>query len=98
MRYIVNKTSVASVQLGKPLDLKLSFVSPPRQGIGLKKDGGVTKIAITFEPLVRFQFFKGQNCSKFDFLFKNYHETTRQREPRGDFGQNGVYWNYFSKI
>ena len=37
IRYIVNKTSVASVQLGKPLDLKLSFVSPPRQGIGLKR-------------------------------------------------------------
>ena len=40
IRYIVNKTSVASVQLGKPLDLKLSFVSPPRQGIGLKKTVG----------------------------------------------------------
>ena len=41
MRYIVNKTSVASVQLGKPLDLKLSFVSPPRQGIGFTVVDGV---------------------------------------------------------
>ena len=52
-------------------------MSPPRQGIGLKKIGGLTKSAITFEPLVRFQFFKGQNGSKFDFLFKNRYETTR---------------------
>ena len=34
----------------------------------------MTKNAITFEPLVRFQFFKGQNGSKFDFLFKNHNE------------------------
>ena len=86
MRYL-DKSSVNSVPLGKTIDFELDF----------KKISGLTKNAITSKPLVWFQFFKGQNGSTFNFLFKNHHETTRQREPRGDFGQNGVYWNYVPK-
>ena len=47
MRYIrsevflgFNKTVVENVQLGKTLDLELSYVCPPPQGLGLSVVGG----------------------------------------------------------
>ena len=41
-----DKTSVESVQLGKTLNLELSFVYPPPQGIRLSVVGGWVRVDI----------------------------------------------------
>ena len=55
-------------------------------------------MTVTFEPLLRFYFFKRLDISEFNFLLIKPAITTRQREPRGDFGQNGSYWNYLHHL
>ena len=49
---------------------------------------------VTFEPLLRFYFFKMLNRSELNFLLIDHLSTclpvtTRQKSPRGDFAKNG---------
>ena len=54
---------------------------------------------VTFEPLLRFYFFKMLDRSELNFLLIDHLSTclpvtTRQKSPRGDFAKNGLHWHY----
>ena len=54
---------------------------------------------VTFEPLLRFYFFKMLDRSELDFPLIDYLSTclpvtTRQKTPCGDFAKIGSHWNY----
>ena len=54
---------------------------------------------VTFEPLLRFYFYKMLDRSELNFLLIDHLSTclpvtTRQREPTGDFAKNGSHWHY----
>ena len=52
---------------------------------------------VTFEPLLRFYFYKMLDRSELYFLLIDHLSTclpvtTRRREPHGDFAKNGLCW------
>ena len=58
---------------------------------------------ITFEPSLRFYFFKMLDRLELNFLLIGHLSTclpvtTRQKSPRGGFAKNGSHWNYLYKF
>ena len=56
---------------------------------------------VTFEPLLRFYFFKMLDRSELNFLLIDHLSTclpvtTRQKSPRGGFAKNGLHWHYLA--